>query len=155
MLLTLAWVPARAADTGVPAPMLRLLDAQGRQHDLADLRGKVVYLDFWASWCGPCRQSFPWMNQLQQRHAKDGLVVLAVNLDAEAKDAAAFLARYPASFSVLYDATGASAKTWGVKAMPSSYLIDRQGAIRSRHIGFRPSSAVELDAQIAALLQTP
>ncbi|GLR12032.1 hypothetical protein GCM10007907_08220 [Chitinimonas prasina] len=135
--------------------MLRLPDVQGRQHDLADLRGKVVYLDFWASWCGPCRQSFPWMNQLQQRHAKDGLVVLAVNLDTEAKDAAAFLARYPASFSVLYDATGASAKAWGVKAMPSSYLIDRQGAIRSRHIGFRPSSAAELDAQIAALLQTP
>ncbi|WP_374349512.1 TlpA family protein disulfide reductase [Chitinimonas sp.] len=145
--------PLLAAAPGQAAPPLALADGQGQTLDLASLRGKLVYVDFWASWCGPCRQSFPFMNQLLKQYGDAGLVVLAVNVDAEAKDAAAFLARYPAQFTVLYDAAGNSAKAWAVAGMPSSYLIDRQGRVRASHLGFRADSAAKITSEIDALLK--
>jgi len=120
---------------------------------LKSLNGKVVLVDFWASWCGPCLQSFPWMNELQQEHADDGLVVVAVNVDQERALADAFLKKVPAKFQVEYDQAGNLARQFGVQAMPTSFLIDRQGNIRIRHAGFREKQREERELQIEQLLK--
>ena len=108
---------------------------------LAFWRGQWVYLDFWASWCTPCRQSFPWMNQLQSEWGPKGLQIVAINLDSQRDKAMQFLQRHPAQFTVLWDAAGQSAKAYDVQAMPMSYLIDKQGKIVSAHRGFTDASA--------------
>jgi cytochrome c biogenesis protein CcmG, thiol:disulfide interchange protein DsbE len=104
-------------------------------------RGQWLYLDFWASWCGPCKLSFPWMNQLQREWAPKGLQIVAINLDSQRDKAIQFLQRHPAQFTVLWDAAGHSAKAYDVQAMPMSYLIDPQGHIVSAHRGFTEASA--------------
>jgi thiol-disulfide isomerase/thioredoxin len=119
---------------------------------LQALHGKVVLLDFWASWCSPCLHSFPWMNELQERHAKDGLVIVAVNVDQDRALADAFLEKVPAAFRVEYDARGAIAKQFEVQAMPTSFLIDRDGNIRVRHAGFREKQREAREQQIRQLL---
>ena len=119
---------------------------------LSDYHGNVVYLDFWASWCGPCRKSFPWLNQMQQKYAKSGFKVIAVNLDKDRTAAAQFLKETPASFMIAYDPDGAIAKQLKVVGMPSSYLIDRQGNIVSSHIGFLEKDIPELEEKITNLL---
>ncbi len=120
---------------------------------LKSLNGKVVLVDFWASWCGPCLQSFPWMNELQQKHADEGLVVVAVNVDQERALAEAFLKKVPAKFQVEYDQAGDLARQFRVQAMPTSFLIDRQGNIRVRHAGFREKQREERELQIEQLLK--
>ena len=105
--------------------------------DLEQYRGKVVVVDFWASWCVPCRRSFPWMNAMQAKYADDGLAIVAINMDAESEEAATFLRDYPADFEILYDPTGDIAKQFGVIAMPSSYVFDREGNQVARHLGFK------------------
>jgi thiol-disulfide isomerase/thioredoxin len=142
------------ADDRKPAPPLALPDGQGHTVDLASLRGKVVYVDFWASWCGPCRQSFPFMNALVTAHPDD-LAVIAVNLDTDGKDAARFLAQFPAQFTVLYDAAGSTPPAWGVIGMPSSFLIDTHGHLRSSHVGFKAETADQLRTAIDQLLREP
>ena len=122
---------------------------------LAQFRGKVVYLDFWASWCVPCRESFPWMSSLQRKFAADGLVVISVNLDAERSEADRFLARYPASFPVKFDPQGAVAEQFEVQNMPTSFLVDRAGKMQARHAGFRLKDREALEQQIRALLAVP
>lgn len=117
--------------------------------------GKVVYVDFWASWCGPCAQSFPFMNKLHKElHAK-GLEVVGVNLDEEPQEALGFLAKTPAQFTILADASGQCPQDFGVKAMPSSYLIDRAGVVRHVHLGFKAAESAELRQQVEALLDKP
>jgi len=119
---------------------------------IQSFRGKVVYLDFWASWCGPCRKSFPWMNSMQQRYGDRGLVVLAINLDKDRALSDKFLKEVPAQFAIGYDPEGKVASAYKVKGMPSSYLIDSDGRIHSRHIGFRDENTRELEAAIQTLL---
>ena len=105
--------------------------------DLREFRGKVVVLDFWASWCVPCRRSFPWLNNMQQKFADDGLVIIGVNLDSEAAAAQGFLQEYPAKFRIVSDPDGSLAREYDVIAMPSSYVFDRDGALVTRHLGFK------------------
>ncbi len=119
---------------------------------LSSLRGKVVYLDFWASWCVPCRQSFPWMNELQKRYADRGLTIIAVNLDHERADAEKFLRKLAPDFRVRFDPAGDWAHHFGVQGMPTSVLLDRDGRSRFTHIGFRPADATEYEQQIQQLL---
>lgn len=120
--------------------------------NLGQLRGEVVYLDFWASWCVPCRHSFPFMNELQERYGDRGLRIVAVNLDKERELVERFLAKYPARFTVAYDPSGKTAASFSVKGMPSTYLIDRNGEIRLSHIGFREKDRAELEARIQEVL---
>jgi thiol-disulfide isomerase/thioredoxin len=120
--------------------------------DFKDYRGKVVLLDFWASWCGPCRQSFPWMNEIQKKYEDQGLVVIAVNLDQEKEAAADFLSDVPANFKIVYDPEGGSAEKMEVIGMPMSYLIDRQGNVIHRLIGFNSSKKKEHEDHILSLL---
>ena len=120
--------------------------------DLAALRGKVVYVDFWASWCVPCRQSFPWMDEMQRTLGRDGFVVVAVNVDHQRADAERFLRDFAPSFRIAYDPEGALAEQYHVRGMPTSFLIDRDGQIQMQHAGFRPRDRDELGARIRALL---
>jgi thiol-disulfide isomerase/thioredoxin len=114
--------------------------------------GKVVWLDFWASWCTPCRHSFPWMNAMQHKYGKDGFTIVAVNLDQDRAAADAFLAATPAQFTLQFDPAGALARQFDVEAMPSSYLLDRTGRIVVRHLGFKESKEPEYEAAIRAAL---
>jgi thiol-disulfide isomerase/thioredoxin len=117
--------------------------------------GKVVLVDFWASWCSPCLQSFPWMNELQQKHGGEGLVVIAVNLDQDRTLADAFLSKTPAKFRMEFDPAGTVARQFDVQAMPTSFLIDRKGKIRVRHAGFKEKNRAEREQQIVQLLKEP
>ena len=120
--------------------------------DLAAHEGKVVIVDFWASWCVPCRRSFPWLNAIHDKYGEDGLVIIGVNLDRERTAADEFLAEFPARFSIVYDETKELAKEFGVVAMPSSYLIGRDGEIRKRHYGFKVKKQDEYEAAIVEAL---
>ncbi len=140
VLLALAALPARA-----DAPAF----------DLAQYRGKVVYLDFWASWCKPCRQSFPWMDAMQKKYAADGLVIVAVDVDEEHADAEKFLQQMPADFSIVYDPAGKLAEQYGLYGMPSSFLIGRDGQVVKRHQGFFEASPAAYEAEIRELLDKP
>lgn len=120
---------------------------------LKDLHGKVVLVDFWASWCAPCLSSFPWMDELQKRHGQQGLVVVAVNLDQDRALAEAFLKKTAPQFRIEFDAQGTLAKQFGVQAMPTSFLIDRSGKLRITHQGFRAAQRAERERQIRQLLE--
>jgi thiol-disulfide isomerase/thioredoxin len=148
--LLIAMLAASAGTAAAPPPA-----AAPRWPPLTTLQGKVVLLDFWASWCSPCLQSFPWMNELQQKHGADGLVVVAVNLDQDRALADAFLRKVPAKFRVEYDGKGDVARQFEVQAMPTSFLIDRQGNIRVRHAGFREKQRADREQQIVQLLKEP
>jgi thiol-disulfide isomerase/thioredoxin len=119
---------------------------------MAQYKGKVVYVDFWASWCVPCRKSFPWMNALQTKHQEQGFVVLSINLDAEKRLAQNFLQQIPANFAIIYDAKGKLARQFKIKGMPSSYLFDRQGKLISAHSGFNGKKQQEYENEIEQAL---
>lgn len=144
---------ADAAETGSPMPAC-LVSPVGESgtEDLQRFKGQVLYVDFWASWCGPCAKSFPFLNEMHQQLKDQGLQIVGVNLDEDVDDAKAFLAKYPASFTVVADVSKQCAKDFGVKAMPSSYIIDRKGIIHHVHLGFRPGEAEELKALVEKLL---
>jgi thiol-disulfide isomerase/thioredoxin len=120
---------------------------------LDSLRGKVVLLDFWASWCSPCLKSFPWMNEVQKKLGADGFVIVAVNVDQDRALADAFMKKVPAQFRVEYDPKGALARQFDVQAMPTSFLIDRNGQIRVRHAGFKEKQRDEREDEIVKLLK--
>jgi len=120
------------------------LAGQPGRTDLRQYRGKVVYLDFWASWCGPCAISFPFMNLLQREDRARGLQVIAVDMDRTRQDAERFLTSHPANFAVALDGNEKCARDFGVAGMPTSYLIDRNGVIRQIHTGFRQGEAGRL-----------
>ncbi len=120
--------------------------------DLAAFRGKVVYLDFWASWCVPCRKSFPWMNMLQARYREKGFEVIAISLDESPGDATVFLRKYPAAFTVAFDRRGKVAEAYGLKVMPTSYIIDRRGFIVKSYEGFSSANKRDAEATIERLV---
>ena len=151
LLLSVAVVPAWALAPGDVAPDMSLPAPTGTL-SLREHAGKVVYVDFWASWCGPCRQSFPWMNAMQAKYGPRGFVVVGVNVDAKQADAEQFLATLPAQFPVGFDPKGQWAKAFGVKGMPTSVLIGRDGKVIRQHAGFNSGAATELEASIASAL---
>ena len=99
---------AVAAEAGKAAPEFQLPNLKQESVKLSEYKGKVVYLDFWASWCGPCKKTFPWLNELQKKYGKDGFEVVGVNVDAKKADADKFLVSTPAEFTVLFDPAGAT-----------------------------------------------
>ena len=114
--------------------------------DLSEFHGKVVVLDFWSSWCVPCRRSFPWMSAMQEKYVDDGLLIIAVNVDTDPAAASAFLEEYPAQFRIIYDPDAKLAREYGVVAMPSSYIFDRSRALITRHMGFKVKKQDEYEA---------
>ena len=144
---------ALAVEAGKTAPEFQLPNLKQESIKLSGYKGKVVYLDFWASWCGPCKKTFPWLNELQKKYGKDGFEVVGVNVDAKKADADKFLASTPADFTVLFDPAGATPATYEVQGMPSSFIIDRTGKVHLAHRGFKDGEAAELEAEIKKLLQ--
>ena len=121
--------------------------------NLDSYKGKVVYVDFWASWCGPCRESFPWMKKMQQQYGKDGLVIIAVNVDQDKKLADKFLSEFKPEFNVLFDKDGKLAEDFKVSSMPSSYVLDREGKPRFKHKGFHLDKQSQYETELNSLLK--
>jgi thiol-disulfide isomerase/thioredoxin len=152
--------PIRAATVGdiapdISLPGLRAEDGTGTIN-LADFRGKVVYLDFWASWCAPCVVSIPLLNELQNKHTALGsaFAVVAINVDSDPADGKDFLLDEPVQYKVLSDPTGITPKLFGVKGMPTSYLLDKEGKVHLVHEGFKRSDIDMIEAEIQKLLAT-
>ncbi len=134
----------------VPALQADIYDIE--RFSLSNYQGKVVYLDFWASWCKPCQKSFPWMNDLTKKFPTDQFEVVTINLDQETQVMHDFLARVPAEFDIYHDASGKVAEQFKLEGMPTSFLIDRNGKIISTHIGFYEKKKQQLEAEIEDLL---
>jgi thiol-disulfide isomerase/thioredoxin len=147
----------RAAEVGQRPPALALPTAEGHTASLEALRGKVVLVDFWASWCGPCKLSFPWLSQMQARHGARGLQVLAVNVDRDRRAAEGFLRalapQMAAPLLVAYDIAGETPRSFKVTAMPSCVLIGADGLVVLQHAGFRDDDRAPLEAAIVTALQ--
>ena len=137
--------PVWAVEAGKPLPELGLAEVQKS-------KGQYIYIDYWASWCGPCRQSFPWMNALQAKLGSKGLKVVAVNVDAKRADADKFLLHTPAQFTIAYDPQGESAKKLAIKTMPTSMLVSPEGRVLFVHSGFRAEETLQLEARISAAM---
>jgi len=137
--------PVWAVEAGKPLPDLGLAEVQ-------KTKGQYIYIDYWASWCGPCRQSFPWMNALQAKLGPKGLKVVAVNVDAKRADADKFLSHTPAQFTIAYDPQGESAKKLAIKTMPTSMLVSPEGRVLFVHSGFRAEETLQLEAKISAAM---
>lgn len=153
LLILLFGVSVSPVDANsVKSPQFSLPSASGVITDKT-FKGKVIYVDFWASWCKPCKKSFPWLNMMQQKYKDKGLVVLAINLDTDKKLADEFLKKIPANFTVAFDPEGQSAKDFKVMGMPSSYLINRKGYVIGSHVGFREKDAEALEQGVVKLLQ--
>lgn len=151
MLVLVLPAPAKSAKTDgnneKPAPGFDLPTKSGNV-TLDSLRGKVILVDFWASWCAPCRQSFPWMSKLYERYSADGLVIVAINLDKKRELADDFLFDFSPPFIVAFDPTGKTAEAFGVPAMPSSYVVSRNGQVLYSHAGFDPKKTEIIEDQI-------
>jgi thiol-disulfide isomerase/thioredoxin len=126
---------------------------QNFENLISSHKGKIIYLDFWASWCGPCRKSFPWINDMQKTHQQQGFIVISVNVDNDKLLAEEFLSETPANFTIFYDPKGKIARKFKLKGMPSSYIIDRSGKVVSNHVGFSASKKTKYEQEIIALLK--
>lgn len=145
--LSVALAPAWAVEPSQPLPAIGVPEVE-------QAKGQFVYIDFWASWCGPCRQSFPWMNSLQTKYASRGLKVVAINVDSRRADADKFLLHTPAQFALAFDERGESAKRLAIKTMPTSILVDPEGKVVLVHHGFHLEDARKLEEHIASALRS-
>jgi len=155
--LVLSTLPAlaHAIAAGDPAPACNVKSlASGKPVDLAE-PGKVTYVDFWASWCGPCAKSMPILDKMNTELKAKGFQVIGVNLDEEREDADEFLQAHPVKFTMVSNPDGECPSAFNVQAMPSSYLIDKHGKIRHVQLGFKTDEAQEIRGRIDALLQEP
>ncbi len=129
-----------------------ILQSDKNNIQLADYKGKVVYIDFWASWCRPCKRSFPWMIEMKEKYADRSLEIIAINLDENRTQAEDFLNSQSINFQIAYDPEEEVARRYGVDGMPSSYLIDHKGKLRVRYTGFWNRSKDDKEKAIIKLL---
>lgn len=149
--LSMFSLSAMALSVGEAAPAFEL-PGDAAPIKLSAFKGKVVYVDFWASWCGPCKQSFPWLNEMQSKYGAKGFQVIGVNVDAKTAEAKVFLNDVPAKFTVAYDDKGVTPKQFGIKGMPSSVLVDASGKVILQHTGFRDADKAQLEQAIQQAL---
>ena len=140
LVLLMGTATAPAAARGREAPASRdlafTLPTTSGTVSLESLHGRVVLVDFWASWCVPCRKSFPWLAEMAHRYGDHGLVVVAIDLDKDRTAADSFLSGFSTPFFVAFDPAGRTAEAYDVRTMPSSYLLGRDGRLVEAHAGF-------------------
>ena len=155
MLLGVAVLSAvvSAAPASGPAPDFELVSRDGGRVALSDLQGEVVMINFWATWCGPCRQEMPHLEALYQRYGALGFTLLGVNVEEDPSGAEAWLEETPVSFPVLFDSSNSVTSLYDVVAMPSTVLVDRQGNIRYLHHGYKPGYESDYQDQIRELIR--
>lgn len=144
---------AAAKATPNPAPDFTLKSRTGDNLKLSELRGKVILINFWASWCGPCRQEMPVLNKLYQHYRSLDFTVLGVNVEQNSDNAKSLLKDVSVSFPILFDSDNRVSKLYDVKGMPSTVLVDRDGNVRYVHIGYKPGTEAEYQTQIRALIR--
>lgn len=146
--------PLAAAEAiNVPAPDFTLESRSGENLRLEDHRGEVVMLNFWASWCGPCRQEMPLMDELYSQYKDLGFTILAVNVDENRDEALRFLDKVPVNYPILYDPESSVSELYEVQAMPTTVMIDRNGNARYLHYGYQPGYEDEYEQQIRELVR--
>lgn len=156
ILFILASISAFSSSASVdpkPAADFTLKSDSGKNIRLSEQRGHVVMLNFWAHWCGPCRQEMPHLEKLYQRYGKAGFKLLAINVDKNTEDANRFLKDIETSFPILYDPKGTTSETYNVSAMPTTILIDRNGKTRFVHRGYKPGYEEKYKKEIRSLLR--
>lgn len=136
-----------------PAPDFTLKSNTGKNIRLSDLRGQVVMINFWASWCGPCRQEMPILDDLYKRYSKLGFTLIGVNVEQDSSKANAYLKDIPVSFPILYDTGNLTSKLYNVNAMPTTVMVDRNGNMRFIHHGYKPGYENDYKKQIKALIR--
>jgi peroxiredoxin len=144
---------AAAGDAGGPAPAFELTNLAGQQGALREYKGQVVMVNFWATWCGPCQQEMPLLDQMYKKYKPAGFTLIGVNVDKEAPAVKELLARKPVSFPVLLDPANQVSKAYHVDEMPSSVIIDRKGQIRYIHRGYKPGDENEYQDRIRQLIR--
>jgi len=149
---------ARAAanaplSTGAAAPSFQLDSLDGKSVNLADYKGQVVLLNFWASWCGPCRKEMPILDQLHKQYHNKGFTLVGVNVEPDSKDALGMLKSVPVSFPILFDRSSVASKLYQVEGMPNTVIIDRAGRVRYIHRGYKPGEENEYLDQIRSLIR--
>ena len=146
-------VPALAGSAGGPAPQFTLAARGGRDVSLTQYRGQVVMINFWASWCGPCRQEMPLLESIYKRYNKRGFTLLGVNVEPDSKAADEWLRDTPVSFPILYDKDSKVSKLYEVAGMPCTVIIDRSGKLRVLHRGYKPGDENEYLDSIRSLIR--
>lgn len=157
LLLIILASASHAVEEGYPVPAFdleKLANAEGKPTiKLSDYRGKVVYIDFWASWCGPCRKSLPDLNDIRAKYADQDFEVIAINLDKDKADALKFLEKYPVDYPIAMDSSGKIAEQYELKGMPNAFLVDRKGNLKHFHAGYKKKDKEKIDAMVASLLK--
>ncbi len=153
LLAGVAAAPASGASAKGVAPDFSLLDRNGQKVTLSELRGQVVLINFWATWCAPCRREMPLLEQIYQRYEPLGVTLLGVNVEEGPREAEVFLKETPVTFPVLFDTENVVSKLYSVEAMPTTVLVDRQGNIRFVHYGYQAGYENEYQDQIRTLVR--
>lgn len=153
LVAALVAVPALAVAPQGPAPKFTLASMAGPTVNLDQYKGQVVMINFWASWCGPCRQEMPLLDQLYQQYADLGFALLGVNVEENPADAERMLKDTPVTFPILFDAENTVSQLYDVTAMPSTVIVDRDGNVRFVHKGYQPGYEDEYQTQVRALVR--
>jgi peroxiredoxin len=157
-LTALAFAPLLAVSgsslqTGAPAPAFELNSNSGKPVSLADLKGQIVLVNFWASWCGPCRQEMPILEQLNHQYHNKGVALIGVNVEPDSNAANTWLKATPVTFPILYDVDSKVSKLYEVQGMPNTVILDRKGVVRYIHRGYAPGAENEYLDQIRTLIR--
>lgn len=153
LVLSASMTAVNAAEMNKPAPDFTLKSRSGKNLRLSDYHGQVVMVNFWASWCGPCRQEMPLLEDISKKYQRLGFTLLGVNVDEDPALAEKLLEKIPVSFPILLDSKSQVSEMMNVDAMPTTYLIDRDGNIRFHHRGYKPGYEKSYEKQIKQLVR--
>lgn len=153
LLVMILSTSVNAAVTQEPAPAFSLPDRTGQTVSLEEFKGQVVLINFWASWCGPCRQEMPLLEELHQRYSSLGFTLLGINVEEDSALADNFLQSMPVNFPILFDQTNSVSKAYDVIAMPTTVILDREGLVRFVHYGYEAGYENDYQDQVRTLIR--